>query len=1326
MPKIVSLKDNNSIIKYPATISDAVIDLGTGKKLSDIIDSLFDYLYFEAVQDSNISFTKASGLTIDLKYKIDNGKWQNYSSQITLAAGHKAYFKGDNEKISESGKLSKFIITGGVNVGGNIMSLLGFRSQPGKNSFSCLFDYCIGILSTENLKLPATTLAQNCYEGMFRGCSSLTTPPQLPATTLASYCYYYMFMGCTSLTTPPQLPATTLVSGCYYQMFINCTSLIRAPELPATTLAQDCYGSMFQGCTSLVEIPSILPATTLVQSCYQSMFSGCTSLTTTPSLPATTLALFCYDSMFYGCTSLVEVPSILPATTLAQGCYGLMFYGCTSLEKAPELPAPTLVGDCYGMMFYECSKLNYIKALFTTSPTTQTYDWVNGVAPSGTFIKSSEATWNVNGNNGVPANWVIYKSLPTSNQSKIYTNVLRKDASYSSPYSKSYFYFGQLKQIDLLRPSYIKYRVIAYTSGNGNFMLDSIVKWDFGYNGIYKSYCIYNNLSSTSYYPFGYHTLYRSNSAAITQSDGSYFGFYFGSSNSYGQSASTIARTIEVEILECYNCEATLIDSPICLTDAADVPANFRQTSTSVAYNTTNFTAVNVSTAAGLQETGDANSDTVGYSIRTNSYSKPMKSALGYGYRLLFTSGDQLGWVPANNSSSSNATAVRTPATDPIDPFGEIVYYSGTAAVAANSRPSATTLWEQYAVTLGYSFNTTGAALTLTSWKPVYVKCTPQVNGSAVIEGYTQDLPTGEDGFIYIYLGVAYSATAIELVIKHPVYSFKDGGIKPWTATEDIHNYEFDYLTFKAVSEGTFTYSNAAGGQQNSNNKISYSLDNGKTWSTESDSVSLSVSQGDKVLWKGNQSTTFGGICTFGGTANFEVSGNLLSVLFGDDFLADNTIDNYRACGFMFYGSNCVSASNLILPVNPCASMFNSMFYNCTGLINTPDLTKIILANSCYNSMFQGCTSLTTPPELPATTLANYCYNNMFYGCTSLTTTPELPATSLASGCYRAMFYGCTSLTTPPQLPATTLASYCYYQMFQGCTSLTKAPELPATTLASTCYCSMFNGCTSLIEAPELPSVDSIYEDSYSDMFNGCSSLNYIKAMLTATPSSHLTANWVSGVAATGVFIKNDLATWNVSGVNGVPTGWNVYTESEYKEVRHYELATTSANGLMSSSDKTKLDGIAAGAQVNVVTSVDTTATAGVNLSLTSGKLDVTVSGGSIASGNGNVVTGGTVYAVTSTLAPKASPALTGTPTAPTAAAGTNTTQIATTAFVKNAVDSKTHYIANLQSGTAANYITEPEFKSVKVNGSSTNSASSSNCVLQYDTTNKCLKFIFN
>jgi len=79
MPKIVSLKDNNSIIKYPITVSDAIVDLASGKKLNEIIDSLFDYLYFEAIESSTIGFTKATGLTIDLKYKIDNGSWQDYS-----------------------------------------------------------------------------------------------------------------------------------------------------------------------------------------------------------------------------------------------------------------------------------------------------------------------------------------------------------------------------------------------------------------------------------------------------------------------------------------------------------------------------------------------------------------------------------------------------------------------------------------------------------------------------------------------------------------------------------------------------------------------------------------------------------------------------------------------------------------------------------------------------------------------------------------------------------------------------------------------------------------------------------------------------------------------------------------------------------------------------------------------------------------------------------------------------------------------------------------------------------------------------------------------
>lgn len=179
----------------------------------------------------------------------------------------------------------------------------------------------------------------------------------------------------------------------------------------------------------------------------------------------------------------------------------------------------------------------------------------------------------------------------------------------------------------------------------------------------------------------------------------------------------------------------------------------------------------------------DNNTNTIGYQVRTNSYSLPMTSVV-YRYRLLFTSADGAHFVPANNSTSTNATASRTVCQDPIDPHGPLVYYGTTASVAAGSRPAVANLWQQYLVTLGYSFNRTGAALTLTSWKPVYVKAAPQANGSAIIDSttpYVQALPTTADGFIYIFLGVAISATQIELNLAHPVYYHDGTALRIWT-----------------------------------------------------------------------------------------------------------------------------------------------------------------------------------------------------------------------------------------------------------------------------------------------------------------------------------------------------------------------------------------------------------------------------------------------------------------------------------------------------------------------------------------------------------------
>jgi hypothetical protein len=113
------------------------------------------------------------------------------------------------------------------------------------------------------------------------------------------------------------------------------------------------------------------------------------------------------------------------------------------------------------------------------------------------------------------------------------------------------------------------------------------------------------------------------------------------------------------------------------------------------------------------------------------------------------------------------------------------------------------------------------------------------------------------------------------------------------------------------------------------------------------------------------------------------------------------------------------------------------------------------------------------------------------------------------------MFAVCTNLTTAPELPATTLADKCYQYMFEDCTNLTTAPELPATTLASYCY---------------------------NQMFQGCTSLNYIKMLATDISATGCLSRWVSNVCPTGTFVKSKDATWNVTGVNGIPSNWTVET----------------------------------------------------------------------------------------------------------------------------------------------------------------------------------------
>lgn len=224
--------------------------------------------------------------------------------------------------------------------------------------------------------------------------------------------------------------------------------------------------------------------------------------------------------------------------------------------------------------------------------------------------------------------------------------------------------------------------------------------------------------------------------------------------------------------------------------------------------------------------------------------------------------------------------------------------------------------------------------------------------------------------------------------------------------------------------------------------------------------------------------------------SNYNVGGNILSLLFGDNFQnASFTGSNFNAFTCLFNGSTyLINAGNLVLPSNT--------------------------ENSCYRRMFFNCTGLTTAPALPATTLTDYCYCDMFSTCESLRIPPALPATTLAGYCYAGMFEYCTHLTTAPALPVTTLTNWCYAGMFKYCELLTTAPVLPATALVQSCYYEMFWYCTHL-------STVTTYADDISA--SGC---------LT---------DWLDGVASQGDFYNYGSAVYP-SGASGIPTGWTEHT----------------------------------------------------------------------------------------------------------------------------------------------------------------------------------------
>ena len=297
-----------------------------------------------------------------------------------------------------------------------------------------------------------------------------------------------------------------------------------------------------------------------------------------------------------------------------------------------------------------------------------------------------------------------------------------------------------------------------------------------------------------------------------------------------------------------------------------------------------------------------------------------------------------------------------------------------------------------------------------------------------------------------------------------------------WEAKEP---FDTMYFTIESLEDSNAIKMQRAGTPNNT--ILSYSLDDGETWTTTNISGNVTfatINTGDKIIFKGNN-TKFAAAWDkynyFTATKQFKVYGNIMSLFNGDNFKTNYEFNSSvtHHCAGLFRTTYLVDASDLILPA-------------------------LTLYSSSYNGMFRGATALQHGPQMLATTpTGTENCSSMFEGCINLEEPIEINFTTLSQQCCMRMFLmdRNSKITTP---------------------KMTKSPILRCKTAASDCY---------------------------KEMFRGNGNLNEITCLLTAPGGT--TDWIKSACTNTGTFYKNPSTTWDQGGTGNVPSGWTIvnYTE---------------------------------------------------------------------------------------------------------------------------------------------------------------------------------------
>lgn len=288
-------------------------------------------------------------------------------------------------------------------------------------------------------------------------------------------------------------------------------------------------------------------------------------------------------------------------------------------------------------------------------------------------------------------------------------------------------------------------------------------------------------------------------------------------------------------------------------------------------------------------------------------------------------------------------------------------------------------------------------------------------------------------------------------------------------------NYSEMYFTIESLEDNNEIKMQRSGSPVNPT--LSYSLDDGETWSTVTILGSVTfgtINTGQKIIFKGNNtqlSSSYDSFNYFDATKQFKVYGNIMSLLNGDDFIINSEFQNNTNNQFagLLRTTYLVDASNLILPA-------------------------LTLYESSYNSMFRDASNLVYGPKiLPALDIPADGYASMFEGCTSLVEAPEILATTVSGG---------TALK----------CMFCMGRNNKVTAAMTKGPVLRITNPNS-------------------------YNNVYQQLF--CGNGNLIEVTVLCSGTNKYFYGWLSNVSSTGV-IKTLSGTTFVSGTNGLPSEWTI------------------------------------------------------------------------------------------------------------------------------------------------------------------------------------------